>query len=154
GGKKGYTVIDIHQDKIETEEYNLLGNQWTVMQDEMIDGVFYVKASGNMNRTIIKAIDARTGKAIFETEKAPNSGDISKLFNPFMIDADNNRLIDVVSKAVYVFDAKTGEIMAHTTTKDLGVGTVKFSEFYANGLLIFGTKGVGVMDLQGNIIAS
>src|SRR5690606_32069470 len=80
--------------------------------------------------------------------------DISKLFNPFMIDADNNRLIDVVSKAVYVFDAKTGEIMAHTMTKVMGVGTVKFSEFYANGLLIFGTKGVGVMDLQGNIIAS
>lgn len=154
GGKKGYAVIDIHQDIIESEEYNLLGNQWTVLQDEMIDGVFYVKASGNMNRTIIKAIDARNGRAVFETARARNSGDISKSFNPFLIDANSNRLIDVVSSGIYVFDSKTGEQIAYTTTKDLGVGTVKFSEFYPNGLLIFGTKGVGVMDFKGNIIAS
>lgn len=154
GGSKGYTVIDIHQDKIETEEYNLLGNQWTVLQDDMVDDVFYVKASGNTNRTIIKAIDARSGKEIFETEKARNSGDISKSFNPFLIDATNNRLVDVVSKGIYVLDSKTGENIAYTTTKDLGVGTVKFSEFYTSGLLIFGTKGVGVMDTNGNVIAS
>src|SRR5690554_7363892 len=101
----------------------------------MVDGIFYVKASGNMNRTIIKALNAHTGKEIFETEKAKNSGDLSNQFNPFMIDANNNRLIDVVSKGIYVFDAKTGKKISYTTTKDLGVGTVKFSEFHPNGLL-------------------
>src|SRR5690606_125334 len=39
GGKKGYTVIDIHQDKIETEEYNLLGKQWAEVQDGRGGGV-------------------------------------------------------------------------------------------------------------------
>lgn len=154
GGKKGYLIIDIHQDKIKTEKYDILGNQWTVMQDHMENGIFYVKASGNMNRTIIKAIDAQTGSELFETEKANNSGDISKMFNPFMVDVENNRLIDIVSRGIYVFDAKTGEKVAYTTTKDLGIGTIKFSEFFANGLLVFGTKGVGVLDLNGKIIAS
>ncbi|GGH38721.1 hypothetical protein IA57_04460 [Mangrovimonas yunxiaonensis] len=154
GGKKGYTIIDIKKDKIELEVHDLLGSQWTPLQDAMANGIFYVKASGNLNRTTIKAIDARNGKELFETEKAKNSADISKAFNPFMIDTHNNRLIDVVSKGVYIFNAKTGENMAYTSTKDLGVGTVKFSEFFANGLLIFGTKGVGVIDFKGNIIAS
>lgn len=153
GGKKGYTIIDIHKDQIELEVHDLLGNQWTPLQDAMEDGIFYVKARGNLNRTIIKAIDARNGKELFETEKAKNSADISKAFNPFMIDAENNRLIDVVSKGVYLLDSRTGETISYTSTKELGVGTVKFSEFFANGLLIFGTKGVGVLDFKGNIIA-
>lgn len=46
------------------EQPDLLGQQWTVVQDDMVDGIFYVKASGNMNRTIIKAIDAQTGEEI------------------------------------------------------------------------------------------
>lgn len=154
GGKKGLAIIDIHQDKIKMEQHDLLSQQWTVMQDDMVDEIFYVKASGNMNRTIIKAIDVQTGKEIFETERANNSADISKMFNPFMIDVTNNRIIDVVSKGIFVFDAKTGERIAHTSTKNLGVGTVVYSEFYPNGLLVFGTKGVGIMDLKGNIIAS
>lgn len=154
GGRKGYTVIDIHQDKIETEEYDILGSQWSVLQDDMADGIFYVKASGNMNRTIIKAIDAQSGEEIFETERARNSGDVSNSFNPFLIDAANNRLIDVVSNGVYTFDAKTGEKIAYTATKDLGVGTIKFSEFFPNGLLVFGTKGVGILDFEGNILAT
>lgn len=153
-GMKGYMIIDIHQDKIEKQVHGILGQQWTAIQDDMVDGIFYVKASGNMNRTIIKALNANTGEEIFETEKAKNSGDISKQFNPFMIDANNNRLIDVVSKGIYVFDAKTGKKISYTTTKDLGVGTVKFSEFHPNGLLIVGTKGVAIMDVEGNVIGS
>lgn len=62
--RKGLAVIDIHQDKINMEQPDLLGQQWTVVQDDMVDGIFYVKASGNMNRTIIKAIDAQTGEEI------------------------------------------------------------------------------------------
>ena len=154
GGKKGYLIIDIHQDKIEKQEYGILGQQWTEIQDNMADGIFYVKARGNMNRTIIKALNARTGQEVFETEKAKNSGDISKQFNPFMIDVQNNRLIDVVSKGVYVFDSKTGNKITYTSTKDLGVGTVNYSEFFPNGLLILGTKGVGIMDFEGNIVGS
>lgn len=154
GGKKGYLIIDIHQDKIEKQEYGVLGQQWTEIQDNMADGIFYVKARGNMNRTIIKALNASTGQEIFETEKAKNSGDISKQFNPFMIDVQNNRLIDVVSKGIYVFDSKTGNEIAYTSTKDLGVGTVKYSEFFPNGLLIIGTKGVGILDFEGNIVGS
>src|SRR5690606_42110369 len=46
------------------------------------------------------------------------------------------------------------EKQSYTTTKDLGVGTVKFSEFYPNGLLILGTKGVAIMDFEGNVIGS
>src|SRR5699024_7597969 len=111
-------------DKIEMEQHDLLGQQWTIMQDDMVDGTFYVKASGNMNRTIIKAIDTQTGTEIFETERTNNSADISKMFNPFMIDVTNHRIIDVVSKGIYVFDAKTGETVAHTSTKNLGVGTI------------------------------
>ena len=34
------------------------------------------------------------------------------------------------------------------------MGTVKFSEFYSNGLLILGTKGVAIMDFEGNVIGS
>lgn len=153
-GMKGYMIIDIHHDKIEKQVHGILGQQWTEIQDDMVDGIFYVKASGNMNRTIIKALNARTGEEIFETEKAKNSGDLSKQFNPFIIDTNNNRLIDVVSKGIYVFDAKTGKKISYTTTKDLGVGTVKFSEFHPNGLLIVGTKGVAIMDVEGNVIGS
>ena len=152
GGKKGFLTIDIHQDKIEVEKYGVLGNQWTVMQDMMVDGVFYVKAHGNLNRTIIKAIDARSGAELFETNKAKNSADVAKAFNPFIV--ANDRIIDVVSRGIYVLDAKTGEEISYTTTKDLGVGTVQYSHLYNGGMLLFGTKGVGVMNLDGAVIAS
>ncbi|WP_225036008.1 PQQ-binding-like beta-propeller repeat protein [Winogradskyella sp. SM1960] len=151
GGKKGYMIIDIHQDKIDTQVHNVLGAQWTTLQDDMFEDIFYVKARGNLNRTIIKAIDVRTGETIFETDKAKNSADISKQFNPFMIDKNNNQLVDIVSKGIYVFNAKTGEELSYLSTKDLGIGTIKFSEFYPNGLLVFGTKGVGLIDTSGNI---
>ncbi|WP_271425204.1 PQQ-binding-like beta-propeller repeat protein [Aequorivita sinensis] len=154
GGVKGYMIIDIHQDKIENQVYGVLGQQWTEIQDEMFDGIFYVKARGNFNRTIIKALNAQTGDEIFETEKAKNSADISKQFNPFIIDTINNQLIDVVSKGIYVFDAKAGNKISYTSTKDLGVGTVKYSEFYPQGLLVVGTKGVAMMDYKGNINGS
>lgn len=152
GGKKGLLTIDIHQDKIETEKYDVLGNQWTVMQDMMVDGVFYVKARGNLNRTIIKAIDATSGAELFETNKAKNSADVAKAFNPFIV--ANDRIVDVVSQGVYVLDAKTGEEISYTTTKNMGVGTVKYSHLYSGGVLLFGTKGVGVMNLDGTVIAS
>src|SRR5690606_16906951 len=144
GVKKGYFIIDIHNDKIETEEHNVLGNQWTVMQDLMADGIFYVKARGNLNRTIIKAIDARSGKEIFETEKAKNSADIDKAFNPFMV--KNGQIVDVVSRGVHILDAKTGKETSYTSTKDMEIGTVINSHLYKDGILLFGTKGVGVMN--------
>lgn len=152
GQKKGFMVIDIHKDAIAFEKYGVLGNQWTVLQDEMDDGVFYIKARGNLNRSIIKAIDAKNGNELFETEKAKNSADISKAFNPFMI--NENHIIDIVSKGVYVFDKKTGEKISYQSTRDLGVGTIKFSEFYENGLLLFGTRGLGIMNFNGAIINS
>ncbi|WP_417200678.1 PQQ-binding-like beta-propeller repeat protein [Bizionia sp.] len=151
GQKKGFMVIDIHQDLIELEAYAILDNQWTVLQDDLDAGIFYVKARGNMNRTLITALDANTGKVLFETEKAKNSSDISKAFNPFMIHGDY--IIDIVSKGVYVFDKKTGQKISYVSTKDLGIGTVNFSDFYENGLLLFGTKGLGVMDFKGDIVA-
>ncbi len=152
GGKKGFLTIDIHNDKIETEKYGVLGNQWTVMQDMMVDGVFYVKASGNLNRTIIKAIDATNGAELFETNKAKNSADVAKAFNPFIV--ANDRIIDVVSQGVYTLDAKTGAEISYTSTKDMGVGTVKYSHLYSGGMLLFGTKGVGVINFDGTVIAS
>src|SRR5690606_29283567 len=106
GGKKGFLKIDVHQDKVLQETFNLLGDSWTPIQDEMVDGIFYVKASGNMNRTLIKAFDANTGKELFETEKAKNSADVSKMFNPFLI--ANGRIFDIVSKGIYTLEAKTG----------------------------------------------
>jgi len=150
GGKKGFLKIDIHQDKVLQETFNLLGDSWTPIQDEMVDGIFYVKASGNMNRTVIKAIDADSGDERFETEKAKNSADVAKMFNPFLI--ANGRIIDIVSKGIYTLDAKTGKEISYTTTKDLGVGTVVFSHFFEEGVLIFGTKGVGIMDYEGKVM--
>ncbi len=152
GGKKGFLKIDIHQDKVLQETFNLLGDSWTPIQDEMVDGVFYVKASGNMNRTVIKAIDGTTGEELFETEKAKNSADVSKMFSPFLI--ANGRIIDIVSRGIYTLDAKTGKEISYTATKDLGVGTVVFSHFFEKGVLIFGTKGVGIMDYEGEVVQS
>lgn len=152
GMKKGYLVIDIHKDKVEKEEYGILGNQWTVVQDEMVDGLFYVKASGNLNRTMITALDAKTGDVVFETKKASNSADITKLFNPFMV--SNGRIVDIVSQGIFIHDAKTGVELSYTRTKDLGIGRVKYSEFYANGILLFGTKGLAIIDFEGNHLAS
>lgn len=152
GSKKGYTIIDIHNDKIALEKYAVLDNQWTVMQDALANNIFYIKASGNLNRTIIKAIDAKTGADIFETEKAKNSADIAKAFNPFIV--SKNLLIDIVSRGIYILNAKTGEKISYTSTKDLRTGTIKFSELYNNGIIIFGTKAVGVIDYKGNIIAN
>ncbi|WP_188442894.1 PQQ-binding-like beta-propeller repeat protein [Planktosalinus lacus] len=151
GFKKGYLKIDIHKDKVETEKYNILGNQWTVMQDAMADGLFYVKASGNLNRTQITALDAGTGEVVFETDKASNSADIAKSFNPFMV--SNGRIVDIVSKGIYIHDAKTGKELSYTRSKDLGVGKVKYSRLYANGIILFGTKGLGILDFEGNLIA-
>lgn len=152
GGKKGYLNINIHNDKIEIEKYNILGDQWTVMQDALVDGIFYVKSSGNMNRTIITAIDPKNGEVLFQTEKAKNSADIAKAFNPFII--SNKRIIDIVSKGIYTLDAKTGKQIAYTATKDIGIGTVQFSRFFEKGILVFGTKGLGILDFNGNIIQS
>ena len=152
GVKKGYLNIDVHEDKVEVEKYSVLDNQWTVMQDHLSNGVFYVKSSGNMNRTIITAIDPKNGEVIFETEKAKNSADLAKAFNPFLVNQD--RIIDIVSKGIYIFDAKTGEKLAYSETKDLGVGTVMFSRFYDEGIILFGTKGVGVLDFDGQVVAS
>src|SRR5690606_19645684 len=61
---------------------------------------------------------------------------------------------DIVSKGIYTLEAKTGTEISYTTTKDLGVGTVEFSHFFEKGILIFGTKGVGIMDYEGNILQS
>ncbi|MEX2350091.1 MAG: hypothetical protein WD554_04370, partial [Flavobacteriaceae bacterium] len=102
--------------------------------------------------TQITALNADTGEVVFETDKAPNSADIAKSFNPFMV--SNGRIVDIVSKGIFIHDAKTGEELSFTRTKDLGVGKVKYSQFYANGIILFGTKGVGILDFDGNLIAS
>lgn len=105
-----------------------------------------------MNRTIITAIDPKNGEVLFQTEKAKNSADIAKAFNPFII--SNKRIIDIVSKGIYTLDAKTGKQIAYTATKDIGIGTVQFSRFFEKGILVFGTKGLGILDFNGNIIQS
>src|SRR5690606_33568105 len=85
------------------------------------------------------------------TDKAPNSADSSRSFNPFMI--ANGRIVDIVSRGVFILDAKTGKEQPYTRTKDRGVGTGKYSQFFANGIILFGTKGLGILDFDGNLIA-
>ncbi|PKD19453.1 hypothetical protein APR41_15955 [Salegentibacter salinarum] len=150
GGKKGYLNIDIHKDKVEVEKYNILGDQWTVIQDQLEDGIFYIKSSGTLNRTMITAINPENGEILFQTDKARNSADRAKAFNPFLI--SNARIIDFVSKGIYTLDARTGQKIAYTTSRDLGVGTIKSSRFFEKGIYIFGTKGIGIMDFDGKII--
>src|SRR5690606_17780163 len=118
----------------------------------MVDGVFYVKARGNLNRTIIKAIDATSGAELFETNKAKNSADVAKAFNPFMF--ANGQIIDIVSRGVYILDARTGKEISYTTTNDMGVRPVEYSDLHAAGMLLFGTKGVGIMNSDGTFVAS
>ncbi|PRD55775.1 hypothetical protein C5749_00270 [Sphingobacterium gobiense] len=60
----------------------------------------------------------------------------------------------MVSKGIYLFDAKNGEKLAYAGTKDLGTGTVKYSHFYDGEVLLFGISGVGLLDFEGHIVAS
>ncbi|MCE7054705.1 PQQ-like beta-propeller repeat protein [Algoriphagus sp. AGSA1] len=148
-GDRGFLGIDLEEDQIVVENPKISNASWTPLHDDYADGLFYIKMRGNLNRTKIVAIDTRSGEVIFETNNAKNSADISQDFNPFMV--QDGRIVDVVSAGVYLLDASTGEEIAYMKSKDMGVGKLVHSQFYAEGIMLFGTKGVAILDQTGKL---
>lgn len=147
GGKKAYLQIDIHKDKFILVEEDLAKTGNRVIQEELTNNMFYVKLTKGLSNTYILALDRNSGKVVFETDKIKNR--FGSEYDPFLL--DGNRIVDVSAKGIFIYDAKTGKEIKEISHKDIGVGRLRNQVIFDNGLILFGTKGVSIVDDAGNV---
>src|SRR5699024_3249692 len=70
-------------------------------------------------------------------------------FDPFLL--SKNRIVDVSSKGIHIFDAKTGKEVKNVSFKNIGVGRFRNHVIFDQGILLLGTKGLAVIDNQGEV---
>lgn len=150
GGKKSYLQIDIHNDQILLNEEKIAKQGNRVIQEEMIDGILYLKMTKGLSSSFIMGIDTSSGKVIFETDKVSNR--LGTDFDLFLI--EGNRIIDASSKGIHTYDAKSGEELAMISYKDIKVGKFRNQLIFDHGLVLFGTKGVAITDDNGQVKAT
>jgi len=150
GGKKSYLQIDIHNDKILLNEEKIAKQGNRIIQEEMVDGVLYLKMTQGLSGSFIMAINTSSGKVMCETDKVSNR--LGTEFDFFSF--DKNRIIDSSSKGIHTYDAKTGEELSVISYKDIEVGKFRNQLIFEHGLVLFGTKGIAITDRNGNVKAT
>lgn len=150
GSKKSYLQIDIHNDKILLNEEKIAKQGNRVIQEELIDGILYLKLTKGLSSSYLMGIDTKTGKVIFETDNVSNR--LGTDFDYFLI--ENGRIVDASSKGIHTYDAKTGKEISVISYKDINVGKFRNQLIFDHGLILFGTKGVAITDDSGNTKAT
>ncbi|MCH8534303.1 MAG: PQQ-like beta-propeller repeat protein [Flavobacteriaceae bacterium] len=150
GGKKSYLQIDIHKDKILLNEEKIAKQGNRIIQEEMIDGILYLKMTKGLSSSFIMGIDTSSGKVIFETEKVSNR--LGTDFDLFLL--EDNRIVDASSKGIHTYDAKTGQELSVISYKDIQVGKFRNQLIFDHGLILFGTKGVAITNDEGEVKAT
>ncbi|MCC5930631.1 MAG: PQQ-binding-like beta-propeller repeat protein [Cyclobacteriaceae bacterium] len=150
GSRKSYLQIDFHTGKIILQEDKIAKQGNRIIQEEMTDNYLYLKMTEGLSSSIIMAIDRKTGKVAFETEKVSNR--LGTDFDPFLLDGD--KIVDASSKGIYTYDAKTGKELSVMDYKAIDVGRLRNQFIFEQGLILFGTKGIAITDHSGNLKAS
>src|SRR5690625_1992298 len=147
GNRKDYMKIDIAKGKIIAVEEDVAKQGNRVIQEELTDDMLYLKLTQGLSGSYIMALDKSTGKVAFETKILNNR--LGTDFDPFLL--SKNRIVDVSSKGIHIFDAKTGKEVKNVSFKNIGVGRFRNHVIFDQGILLLGTKGLAVIDNQGEV---
>ncbi|MGM0634526.1 MAG: PQQ-binding-like beta-propeller repeat protein [Bacteroidota bacterium] len=147
GSKKAYLKIDAEKGEIISAEEGLAKQGNRVIQEELTNETLYVKLSKGLSSSYILALDKNSGKIVFETDKIKNR--LGTDYDPFLLNDD--RIIDVSSKGIHLYDAQNGNEIKSINYKKIGVGKFKNQLAFSKGIILIGTKGLAIINNQGEV---
>lgn len=147
GGSKAYFHINALNGEFVNIEEGVAKTMNTVIKEEVTDDFLYLKFNKGLSSTFILALDRKTGKVAFETDKIKNR--LGSDYDPFLL--SQNRIVDVSSKGIHIYDAKTGREVKFIKYNKIGVGKFRNQVIFDQGLIILGTKGVVIVDNTGKM---
>lgn len=147
GNRKAYLQIDPKQSKIISKEEEIARVGHLIIQEILTDDFMYLKLTRGLSNTYILGLDRKTGKVAFETDKLKNR--LGSGYDPFLLNDD--RIIDVSTKGVHIYNARTGEEIKTISYKNIGVGKFRNQVVFNQGFILLGTKGVAFIDNNGEV---